>query len=95
MKACFASGASHDSALVKAYSFDNSQMGNVFAAGGLGTMFGGLLFGPLGDHVGRRRAIITATFTSGVLTLLLALSNHYWELLSVRLERSGRVRAAA
>ena len=70
--------------LTQAYSFDKLQMSHVFAAGGLGTMFGGLLFGPLGDHVGRRRAVIMATFTFGVLTLLLALSNHYWELLSVR-----------
>ena len=70
--------------LTKAYSFDKLQMSNVFAAGGLGTMFGGLLFGPLGDHIGRRRAVITATCTFGVLTLLLALSSQYWELIAVR-----------
>src|ERR1700756_2453035 len=49
--------------LTKAYSFSKLQMSDVFAAGGFGTMCGGLLFGPLGDHVGRRRAVITATFT--------------------------------
>ncbi len=70
--------------LTQAYSFDKAQMANVFTAGGFGTLFGGLVFGPLGDRIGRRRAVIIATFTFGVLTLLLALSNQYWELLAAR-----------
>jgi AAHS family 4-hydroxybenzoate transporter-like MFS transporter len=70
--------------LAKAYSFDKSALANVFAAGGLGTLFGGFLFGPLGDRIGRRRAVITATLTFAILTLLLALSDRYWELLLVR-----------
>ncbi len=47
-------------------------------------MFGGFLFGALGDRIGRRRAIITATLTFGILTLLLASSDRYWELLLAR-----------
>ena len=71
-------------ALAKAYSFDTSQLSQVFAAGGFGTLFGGFLFGALGDRIGRRRAIIAATLIFAILTLLLAMSNQYWELLVVR-----------
>ena len=70
--------------LAKAYSFDKSALANVFAAGGFGTLFGGFLFGALGDRIGRRRAVIAATLTFSMLTLLLALSDRYWELLLVR-----------
>ena len=70
--------------LAKAYSFDKSALANVFAAGGFGTLFGGFLFGALGDRVGRRRAVIAATLTFSILTLLLALSDRYWELVLVR-----------
>jgi MFS transporter, AAHS family, 4-hydroxybenzoate transporter len=70
--------------LAKAYSFDKSALANVFAAGGFGTLFGGFLFGALGDRIGRRRAVIAATLTFGMLTLLLALSDRYWELVLVR-----------
>src|SRR5580692_12593759 len=59
--------------LAKAYSFDKSALANVFAAGGFGTLFGGFLFGALGDRIGRRRAVIAATLTFALLTLLLAL----------------------
>jgi AAHS family 4-hydroxybenzoate transporter-like MFS transporter len=70
--------------LSQAYSFDKAELAKVFAAGGFGTLFGGFLFGALGDRIGRRRAIIAATLIFAVLTLLLALSNRYWELLVVR-----------
>ena len=70
--------------LAKAYSFDKSALANVFAAGGFGTLFGGFLFGALGDRIGRRRAVSAATLTFALLTLLLAWSDRYWELLLVR-----------
>ncbi|HEY6923086.1 MAG TPA: MFS transporter, partial [Steroidobacteraceae bacterium] len=70
--------------LAKAYTFDKSELAKVFAAGGFGTLFGGFVFGALGDHIGRRRAVIAATLSFGILTLLLALSTQYWQLLSVR-----------
>jgi AAHS family 4-hydroxybenzoate transporter-like MFS transporter len=70
--------------LAKAYSFDKTELSKVFAAGGVGTLFGGFVFGPLGDSIGRRRAVIVATLIFGILTLLLALSDQYWELLTVR-----------
>ena len=70
--------------LAQAYTFDKSQLSTVFAAGGAGTLFGGFIFGALGDYIGRRRAVIAATLIFALLTLLLALSNQYWELLAVR-----------
>ena len=70
--------------LAKAYSFDKAALANIFAAGGFGTLLGGFLFGALGDRIGRRRAIVTATLTFALLTLLLALSDRFWELLVVR-----------
>ena len=70
--------------LAKAYSFDKAALANIFAAGGFGTLLGGFLFGALGDRIGRRRAVVTATLTFALLTLLLALSDRFWELLVVR-----------
>jgi MFS transporter, AAHS family, 4-hydroxybenzoate transporter len=70
--------------LKEAYALDTSMLTNVFGAGILGTLFGGFLFGFLGDRVGRRPTIITATTLFGVLTLLLATADSYWELLVIR-----------
>jgi AAHS family 4-hydroxybenzoate transporter-like MFS transporter len=70
--------------LASDYSFDKSALSHIFAAGGAGTLFGGILFGALGDRVGRRRAIIAATALFGVLTLLMAASDRFWELLLLR-----------
>jgi AAHS family 4-hydroxybenzoate transporter-like MFS transporter len=70
--------------LTKAYSFDKAQLTWVFAAGGVGPLFGGMVFGPLGDHIGRRRAVIAAVFTFGILTLLLARADGLWELVALR-----------
>jgi AAHS family 4-hydroxybenzoate transporter-like MFS transporter len=70
--------------LTKAYSFNKAQLTWVFAAGGVGPLFGGFVFGPLGDHIGRRRAVIAAVFAFGILTLLLAQANGLWELVAVR-----------
>jgi AAHS family 4-hydroxybenzoate transporter-like MFS transporter len=46
--------------LKSTYRFDNSTLAAVFASGGAGAALGGVLFGFLGDRVGRRRAIIAA-----------------------------------
>ncbi len=70
--------------LSAAYSFDKAQLANVFMAGGAGALLGGFLFGALGDRIGRRRAIIGAATAFGLLTLLLAACNQYWELLLIR-----------
>ena len=63
---------------------DKLMMGNVFSAGLAGTMAGGLLFGYLGDRIGRRPSIILATMSFGVLTLGLASAGSYQELVTLR-----------
>jgi MFS transporter, AAHS family, 4-hydroxybenzoate transporter len=64
---------------------DRLMMGKVFSAGLLGTMIGGFLFGYVGDRIGRRPSIIFATASFAVLTLALAQSGNYAELLALRL----------
>jgi AAHS family 4-hydroxybenzoate transporter-like MFS transporter len=70
--------------LVVSYHLDTHMLGNVFTSGIAGTLLGALLFGVLGDRLGRRRAIILATTLFAVLTLALALADRYWELLLLR-----------
>jgi MFS transporter, AAHS family, 4-hydroxybenzoate transporter len=66
------------------YGLDTSMLTHVFAAGILGALFGGFLFGFLGDRIGRRPAIILATTLFGVLTLLLSRAGSYEQLLVLR-----------
>ena len=61
------------------------QMGNVFAIGLVGTLIGGFGLGWIADRVGRRPAVVWATFAFGVLTILLAFANGYTWLLVLRL----------
>jgi AAHS family 4-hydroxybenzoate transporter-like MFS transporter len=70
--------------LKSAYRFDNSTLAGVFASGGAGAALGGVLFGFLGDRVGRRRAIIAAVGLFGLFTLVLALADRSWELMFMR-----------
>ena len=70
--------------LKSAFALENGALGPILAAGGAGALFGGLIFGWMGDRIGRRPAIITAVGLSGIFTLLLALANRPWELLAVR-----------
>jgi len=66
------------------YSLDRSALGAVFAAGSAGALLGGLLFGFIGDRVGRRRAIVVAVGLFGLFTLLLAAADRTSELLLAR-----------
>ena len=70
--------------LSKAFAFDKSQLANIFVAGGVGALLGGVLFGALGDRIGRRRAILGATTAFGLLTLSMAACHTYGQLLAVR-----------
>jgi MFS transporter, AAHS family, 4-hydroxybenzoate transporter len=67
------------------FKLDPVQMGNVFSIGLLGTLIGGFGLGWIADRVGRRPAVIWATFAFGVLTILLAFANGYAWLLVLRL----------
>jgi MFS transporter, AAHS family, 4-hydroxybenzoate transporter len=70
--------------LATEYGLDTLQLGNVFSVGIAGTIFGGFLFGYIGDRIGRRHAIIAATATFGVLTTALAFATSYSEMLVLR-----------
>ena len=66
------------------YHLDRMMTGNIFSIGLLGTLFGGFLFGYLGDRIGRRPGIILATVAFGVLTLAYVLADGYLSLLTIR-----------
>ena len=63
---------------------DRAMLGNVFSAGILGMTLGGFGFAYLGDRVGRRLAIIIASFSFGVLTFLTGFAQNYEQLLLFR-----------
>ena len=67
-----------------AYSLDQAALGAVFASGSAGALLGGLLFGFIGDRIGRRRAIVVAVGLFGLFTLLLAAAEHTSEFLLAR-----------
>ena len=60
------------------------MLGNVFSAGIFGTLIGGLIFGYLGDRIGRRPSIIIATGGFSVLTVAIAFAQSYPQLLVMR-----------
>ncbi len=70
--------------LQASFHLDAKMLGNVFSAGILGTLLGGFLFGFLGDKLGRRPAILLATGSFSVLTLLTALAPNYPMLMMLR-----------
>ncbi len=63
---------------------DKIMLGNVFSAGLFGMMVGGFAFAYAGDLIGRRRAIITAAFAFGILTIATAFARSYEALLVLR-----------
>jgi AAHS family 4-hydroxybenzoate transporter-like MFS transporter len=67
------------------FKLDPVQMGNVFSIGLVGTLIGGFGLGWIADRIGRRPAVVWATFAFGVLTILLAFANNYSHLLILRL----------
>ncbi|MBV8916769.1 MFS transporter [Bradyrhizobium sp.] len=66
------------------FHLDKVMMGKVFSIGLAGTMVGGFLFGYLGDKIGRRPSIIAATAAFSVLTMAIAFSKSYEQLLTLR-----------
>ena len=70
--------------LQSTYHLDRAALGTVFASGSAGALLGGLLFGFIGDRIGRRRAIVAAVGLFGLFTLLLAAADRTSELLLAR-----------
>ena len=70
--------------IAKDLQLNRLMMGNVFSAGLAGMVVGGLLFGYLGDRIGRRPAIVVATSSFGLLTVSLALTHSYPGFMALR-----------
>lgn len=66
------------------YHLSKLQLGNIFSMGLFGTMVGGFALGYLGDRIGRRPMVVTATALFGVLTMCFALANSYRSLFALR-----------
>jgi len=61
------------------------EIGNVFSAGTLGMVIGGLVFTHVGDRIGRRPTIVICTLAFGILTMLTGFATNYHALLLLRL----------
>lgn len=66
------------------FSLDNATLAYVFDSGIAGALLGGLLFGFVGDRIGRRRAIVASVGIFGLFTVLLAAADRTAELLALR-----------
>ena len=71
--------------LQTSFHLTDPMMSLVFSIGIFGTMVGGIIFGFVGDRVGRRPTIIVATGLFSLLTVALAFSQSYHQLLALRL----------
>lgn len=60
------------------------DLGNIFSVGLFGMMIGGFFFSYLGDRFGRRRTVIGAAVTFGVLTFITAFARDLNQLLVLR-----------
>jgi AAHS family 4-hydroxybenzoate transporter-like MFS transporter len=70
--------------LVKAWHVERSALGPVFGANIFGIMVGSILFGYVGDKIGRKRAILLGACWYGLLTLAVAWATQVPELLWLR-----------
>jgi AAHS family 4-hydroxybenzoate transporter-like MFS transporter len=70
--------------LIKAWHIERSALGPVFGANIFGIMVGSILFGYIGDKIGRKRAILFGACWYGFLTLSVAWATQVPELLWLR-----------
>jgi MFS transporter, AAHS family, 4-hydroxybenzoate transporter len=61
-----------------------NQIGQIFAAGLAGSMFGGMALGPLADRLGRRLVLTPSLAVAGVATLLCATADSFAALAAYR-----------
>ncbi len=71
-------------ALIKDWHLSPSSMGVVFSAGLFGLLVGSVMFGRLGDRLGRKRAIILGALAFSILTTATGLAASYEQLLALR-----------
>lgn len=70
--------------LIRSWHFPPSELGPVFSAGLIGMAAGGPLFGYVGDHFGRRVAILLSTLVYGLFSLLIVASPDLHVMLALR-----------
>ena len=70
--------------LIKSWALSPQSMGLVFSIGLFGLLVGSILFGRLGDRVGRKRAIVAGALVFGVLTVATGFAETYNQLLVLR-----------
>lgn len=71
-------------ALGHEWSLPRGALGPVFSAGLFGLMIGALIFGPVADHIGRRRIVMFSTAAFGIGTLLTMLVQDAGWLIALR-----------
>lgn len=70
--------------LVREWGIPRSAMGPIFSAQMLGLMIGGILFGYVGDRLGRKFAVVSGMLLFGTLSLLTVAAGSITELLIIR-----------
>jgi len=71
--------------LVTSWGIDRSALGPVLSANNVGVLFGSALLGWVGDHYGRKPALITANLLFGILTFAAAYATDLTQLFWLRL----------
>jgi AAHS family 4-hydroxybenzoate transporter-like MFS transporter len=71
-------------ALIKLWAISPQSMGLVFSVGLFGLLIGSILFGRMGDSIGRKRSIVIGALAFGVLTLATGFATSYNQLVVLR-----------
>jgi AAHS family 4-hydroxybenzoate transporter-like MFS transporter len=71
--------------LIKAWRLSSASMGLLFSAGMFGLLVGSVVFGRLGDRVGRKRAMMLGALSFGILTAATGFAQSANQLLLLRL----------
>ena len=71
-------------AVITEWKITNPQLLPAINAGLVGLFVGSMIFGMVGDRIGRRRVLLVATAAFGVCTLLCALAGSVWQLAGIR-----------
>jgi AAHS family 4-hydroxybenzoate transporter-like MFS transporter len=72
-------------AVVRDFGIGGPALGPVFAAANVGVLIGSLLFGQLGDKIGRRPVLIGATLFFSVMTIAVGFAQNVQQLLWLRM----------
>ncbi len=70
--------------IAKELALSHNEIGQVFAAGLAGSMFGGMVLGPIADRLGRRPVLTLSLAVAGAATILCSTSNSFAALATYR-----------